>query len=155
MAPQEIPGSDSPHKCRHPALGCPICRTVRQALDIIYRKAHTSAGYLHRRPSTHTHTHCTHTRAGDDDEQIVPAGMQLRTKNEIVQPVLPVPDVAAIEGDIEKLGLISAVVDDTVVCHFAHSRISCNTSSDFLPTEALYVFACYLCVVCMYVCIYV
>jgi len=95
----------------------------------------------------------THTRAGDDDEQIVPAGMQLRTKNEIVPPVLPVPDVAAIEGDIEKLGLISAVVDDTVVCYFAHLSISCNTSSDFLPTE-VHVFACYFCVVCMYVCIY-
>ena len=42
-------------------------------------------------------------------------------KNEIVPPVLPLPDIEGIQGDIEKLGQISAIVS---VCVCARMRAS-------------------------------
>ena len=51
----------------------------------------------------------------DDEEQMAPAGTQLRTKNEISPPVPLMPEVQAIEGNVEKLGIISSIIEESVV----------------------------------------
>ena len=51
----------------------------------------------------------------DEEEQIAPAGTQLRTKNEISPPVPLMPEVEAIEGNVEKLGIISSIIEESVV----------------------------------------
>ena len=56
---------------------------------------------------------------GDDEEQIVPAGQVLRTKNEIAPEPTVIPESVPIEGDIEKLGQISAMVEETIVIQAA------------------------------------